>query len=83
MVREWTLFKPRYTVEGLGWRVVGNVWGHEYEMERGGRPVVFVSKEWFTWGDSYRIRVDGDTDAVTALSVVLVIDACIEAQNDS
>ena len=82
VVQEFTFLKPRYTVEGLGWDVRGNVWGHEYEMTAGGRSLVHVSKAWLSWGDSYQIQIDPAADAITALSVVLVIDACIEAQND-
>jgi uncharacterized protein YxjI len=39
-----------------------------------------VSKEWMTWGDSYEISIEDGVDEIDALSVVLVIDACIEAE---
>ena len=83
VVREITLFRQRYTVHGLGWDVEGDFTGHEYAVRNGNRPVAFVSKQWFSWGDTYRIDIQPGADAVAALAVVLVIDACIEmAQNN-
>ena len=83
VVKEFTFFKHEYTVNGLGWNVHGDFWDHEYEIADNGRTVASVSKEWMTWGDSYEIRFDADVDEIAALAVVLVIDACIAAQNNS
>ena len=80
VVKEFTFFKHEYTVSGLGWQVHGDFWDHEYEITNNGRMVASVSKEWMTWGDSYEIRFGSDVDEIDALAVVLVIDACIEAQ---
>lgn len=82
VVKEFTFFRHEYSVNGLGWRVHGEFLAHEYEIEKDGHTVAAVSKEWMTWGDSYEIRVDDDADEITALSVVLVIDACIEASRN-
>ena len=65
---------------GLGWQVHGDFWDHEYEITDGNRVIAAVSKEWMTWGDAYEIRIGEGVDEVAALAVVLVIDACIEAQ---
>ena len=83
VVREIALFQQWYTVHGLGWEVEGDFSGHEYTIRNGDQPVAFVSKKWFTWGDTYQIVIQPGADAVAALAVVLVIDACIEmAQNN-
>lgn len=82
VVKEFTFFRHEYTVEGLGWKVNGDFFDHEYEITNGMGTVAAVSKEWFTWGDAYQISIADHVDAVTALAVVLVIDACIDAQRD-
>lgn len=46
----------------------------------GNTVIASVSKEWMTWGDAYEIRFGAGVDEVSALAVVLVIDACIEAE---
>ncbi len=80
VVKEFTFFKHEYTVNGLGWKVRGDFFDHEYVIDDGRRVVASVSKQWFTWGDTYEINIPYDTDELSALSVALVIDACIDAQ---
>lgn len=80
VVREFSWFKPRYTIHGPEWQVYGDFWDHEYEITNGIFPIVRVSKEWFSWGDAYRIFIDDTVDEATALAVVLIIDACLEMQ---
>lgn len=82
VVKEFTFFKQEYSVNGPDWTVHGDFWNHEYEITDGSRTAASVSKEWMTWGDSYEIRIEDGTDEITALAVVLVIDACIEAQGN-
>lgn len=82
VVREFSLFKPRYSVGGFGWEVEGDFWNHEYEVLDKGQSIVSVSKEWFSWGDAYELRFAPYVDEIAALAVVLVIDACIDADND-
>jgi len=41
-----------------------------------------LMKEWFTLGDAYEISFGSGVDEIAALSVVLVIDACIDAQRN-
>lgn len=77
VIREFTFFRPEYTVKGFGWRVTGDFFAHEYEINDGVRTVVTVSKQWMTWGDTYEIRIAPEVDEINALAVVLVIDACL------
>ena len=82
VVREFTFFHPKYTVKGLGWQVEGDLFAHEYEITDGKQTVISVSKQWMTWGDTYEIRISQGVDEVNALAVVLVIDACLEHDNN-
>jgi len=83
VVKEFTFFHPEYSVNGPGWQVHGDFFDHEYEITDNGRVIAAVSKEWFTLGDAYRISIGAEADEITALSVVLVIDACIDAQRNN
>ena len=78
VVKEFTFFSREYTVEGPGWKVTGDFFDYEYEIADGSRTVAAISKEWFTLGDAYEIDIQNDADALTALAVVLVIDACLD-----
>lgn len=55
----------------------GNFNDHEYVFTRAGRQVGSVSKQWFTFADTYGVDVDESEDAVLLLACTVVIDeAC-------
>ena len=81
VVREFSFFRPRYTVEGADWEVDGEFWAHDYTVSRGGEPIVSIQKEWFTWGDCYALDIRDPADEITALALVLAIDCAVEQNN--
>ena len=82
VVKEFTFFHPEYTVNGPGWTVHGDFFDHDYDITDGDTVIASVSKEWFTLGDAYEISFGAGVDEIAALAVVLVIDACIDAQRN-
>lgn len=82
VVKEFSFWTPRYTVEGPGWDVEGEFWGHDYSVTKNGTPVVSISKEWFTWGDCYVLDIAAGADELTAMATVLAIDCIIEQQSN-
>ena len=78
VVKQLTLFRQEYRAETLGWTVQGDFWAHEYRILCGETPVAAVNKEWFAFGDAYHIDIAEGGDEVLVLSVLLVVDACIE-----
>ena len=83
VVKEFSFFRPRYTVEGADWDVEGDFWDHDYTVFRGGVPVVSIQKEWFTWGDCYTLDIRDPRDEIQALALVLAIDCAVEQANNS
>ncbi len=81
IVREFTFFSPRYTVEGADWDVEGDFFAHDYTVLRGGTSIASISKEWFTFGDCYALRIADPADEICALALVLAIDCAMEQQN--
>ena len=81
--KEFTFFRPTYTVEGPNWEVRGHFWEHDYQVTKQGRPIVTIEKEWMTWGDSYMLDIADPADAVMALATVITIDCMVEQQNDN
>jgi uncharacterized protein YxjI len=80
--KEFSFLVPRYSIEGLGWEIEGSFWEHEYQITQNGLPIVTISKEWMTWGDSYELDIQNPADEIIALAVVLTIDCVREAQNN-
>ncbi len=74
--KEFTFFKPRFTVDCRGWRVEGSFWEWDYSiLNEAGCRVASVTKELWNWTDTYTIDVDHPEDALDALMLVLAIDA--------
>lgn len=82
VVREFSFFRQEYSVHPMGWTVRGDFFNHEYQVWAGGLPAATVTKDWFRWGDAYEIQIGVGADPILALAVVLVIDACIDAERD-
>lgn len=80
--KELSFLVPRYSIGGLGWEIEGSFWEHEYRITQNGIPIVTISKEWMTWGDSYELDIQSPADEIIALAVVLTIDCVREAQNN-
>ena len=81
IVKEFTFLLPRYSIEGLGWDIEGSFIAHDYEITQDGRPIVTITKEWMTWGDSYELDITDSRDEIVALAVVLTIDAVTESKS--
>jgi uncharacterized protein YxjI len=84
VVKKFTFLRHKYEIRGLEWVAEGNFWSHEFQIRSmDGHIVAEISKKWISWGDSYEISVTQGEDAVNVLAVVLVIDACIQMENDA
>ena len=83
VMKEFTFLSQEYSVDGFGWKVYGDFFAHDYQICADDRPIVTVSKEWFSFGDAYQVSIAPEIDEVAAVSVVLVIDACIEASQNN
>jgi uncharacterized protein YxjI len=83
IAKKFTFLKPKYEIDGLGWTVQGDFMGHDYTVFAGERPIITIHKKWIAWGDSFEADIAPGTDEVLALSVVVAIDAVMDAQQAS
>ncbi len=81
--KEFALFKPKYNIDYNGWHVEGDFWEWDYNiLDYAGQNVATVSKQLFHWTDTYVIDVYDPQDALSALMLVLAIDAEKCSRND-
>lgn len=73
--KEFTFFKPRFTIEGIGWTIAGEWMEWDYTITDGERTVAVINKELFHMTDQYGIDVAEPDEALAVLLVVLAIDA--------
>jgi uncharacterized protein YxjI len=76
----FTFFKCSFEIDVPGpddLSAEGSFTDHDYSIQRGDQTVATVSKEWFTFADSYGVEIDEGQDAVLILASTVVIDmAC-------
>lgn len=76
----FTFFHCTFTVDVPGpddLTADGEFTDHEYTLSRGGREIATVSKQWFTFTDTYGVEVAEGEDPVLVLASTVVIDmAC-------
>lgn len=73
----FTLFRPRFNIEladGSAINVQGNFIEHEYEFAMGSAKVASVSKQFFSWTDTYGIDVAPEVEHELILACAVVID---------
>lgn len=76
--KEFSFFKARYTIDAAGIEVHGNWWDMDFQVLQHGEVVGKVSKEWFTWGDSYKVQIVNEEMEAIIIALVVAID-CVKA----
>lgn len=75
--RNFSFFAQNFSLTGTDWVLQGDFLSHNYRVTQGERPVMTISKHWFTWGDSYELVIDHPEDALLCLCIVVAVDAQI------
>ncbi len=80
--KSFTFFKDRYTIDAADLEIDGDWWDMDFEIKRHGEVVGSVEKKWFTFGDSYEIKVfDPDIEKIL-IALVVAID-CVKEDEES
>ena len=83
IVREFTLFKPRYSILGKGWVVDGDLLSHDYVITEQGNEIARIHKAYMSWGDSFELDIIDTGDEVTLIAIILAIDAVMDTGSRS
>ena len=82
LTKEISFFRSNFSMDYNGWSVDGDFLGWDYRiLNASGSLVATVSKELFRMTDTYVIDVVDAEDALSALMVVLAIDAEKDSRN--
>lgn len=73
--KEFTFFKPSFSLDYKGWEVTGDFFDWDYEITESGSAIAWVSKQLFNFTDTYTIEVAQPENALMCLMIVLAIDA--------
>lgn len=80
--KEFSFFKARYTIDTAGIKVQGNWWDMDFQVLQNGKVAGEVGKEWFTWGDSYKLQIVDKEMETLIIALVIAID-CVKADQSA
>jgi uncharacterized protein YxjI len=74
--KEFSLFTPRFNIESdMGeYRIEGDVFSHEFVILKNNSNVGEVSKEWFSFSDTYGVKISDSENQAFMLALIIVID---------
>ena len=78
----FTFFRCTFMVDVPGpddLQARGDFMDHEYLFERGNNTVAAVSKQWFSWSDTYGVDIADAEDQILILAATVVIDMVCHA----
>ena len=82
IVKKFTVVKPKYVVEELGWEIEGNFLAHEYVIKDAVEQIATISKDWTLWVDSFSLNMQRNEHVLEALACILAIDYVIDQESD-
>ncbi len=77
IVKQFSWFKCKFTLDVPGpndYSITGSFGDYEYEFTRRGSVVARVSKEFWSWSDTYGVEIVSGEDDVAILATVVVVD---------
>lgn len=81
--KEFTFFKPAFSLEYQGWQVAGDIWSWNYQVvDQAGQLIMSASKELWNFTDTYTIDIVYNEHMLLALMIVLAIDAAKCSQSN-
>jgi uncharacterized protein YxjI len=80
----FTPFGERFTIDVRGagdMEIAGDLFSHEFTIQRDGQTIATVSKRWLSMTASYAVDVAPGEDDVLILASVLALDLVIDAEH--
>lgn len=76
--KKLSLLKSRFTIEGEGVEVRGNIFDMDFTVYHKNQEIGLVEKEWIALGDTYHIQVFDEAWEMIILTLVVAIDRAKE-----
>lgn len=77
--RQASFFRPKLTVESSEshYKIEGYFWDYNFSIIKDNRIIGLIEKEWFTFGDSYKLTVNDSESETLFITLVIAIDHCL------
>lgn len=76
IIKEFSWFRPKFSLTCSDWIVTGNIWEWDYSIINSKNEVIaYISKQLFNFTDTYVLDIKNNYNALRVLMIVLAIDA--------
>lgn len=74
--KEFSIFTPRFNIDSIMgiYRIEGDIFSHEFTIYNNQSIVSVISKEWFSFSDTYGIDINDNENQAFLLALIIVID---------
>lgn len=79
--KDFTFFKPHYTIEDLSMEIQGNFWEMNFELLQNNQLIAKIDQEWLRMTSTYNIAIYEEQYADLVISLVIAIDYVKEMEN--
>jgi uncharacterized protein YxjI len=82
--KKFALFRNDFEINSStsNYYVDGDFWAHEFGLYRNDRLVATISKQFFSFTDTYGVEIDDSQDQVGTLALAIVIDMVCHDHKD-
>lgn len=82
--KKFAFFKNDFeiTSPGNSYYVEGDFWAHEFSIHSGSHMAARISKEFFSFTDTYGVDIDDREDQIPLLALAIVIDMVCHDQDN-
>ena len=74
--KELTFLMPKFNIESSygDFTIEGDVFQHNFNILKNGKPIAWISKKWISLSDTYSVDILDEEDHPFILAIVIVLD---------
>ena len=74
--KKFTFFKHKFEIDSVygQYSIEGDIFAHSFVLNKNGYTVATVSKQFFSFSDTYGVEISGTEDHAFILALIIVID---------
>ena len=83
VVKKFSFFKTNFDILPSNWNVEGEIFKHHYRLKDGSKELMFVRKEWLSWGDTYHVTIHDEQLVLPCLAIMIVLDMVLHSNKQN
>lgn len=81
--KKFTILRPQYLIDDIGWTIQGDVLTLNYSINDGNQEIAKINKKIVAMSDTYEVIIERDQDEIAIIAVVMAIDAVKDANESA